>query len=69
MAEEGDTKPQYKQTNGNPFWIDILQNWANFCNAVSCVTVDQIIESPLWYNKNLLNGEYFCIQDWYKKGI
>lgn len=60
---------QCKQTIHNPFWKDMLQNWADFCNAVSCETVDQVVESPLWFNKNLLNGENFCIHHWYKKGI
>lgn len=60
---------QYQQTVHNPFWKDLLKNWAEFCNAVTCETVHHILESPLWYNKNLQNGEHFCIQNWYKKGI
>ena len=27
------------------------------------------MNSPLWYNQNLLNGSDICIQDWYNKGI
>ena len=45
----------------------MLQSWADFSNAVSCETVDHVVESPLWYNKNLLNGENFCIHHWFKK--
>ena len=60
---------QCKQIISNPFWKDMLQIWADFCNAVSCETVDHVVESPLWYNKNLLNGENFCIHHWFKKGL
>ena len=47
----------------------MLQSWTDFCNAVTCETVYQILEAPLWYNRNLHNGENLCIQNWFKKGI
>ena len=58
---------QLKQIIRNPFWKDVLQSWSDFCNAITCETVYQILESPLWYNKNLHNGENFCFQNWFKK--
>lgn len=53
----------------NPFWIDILNNWSDFCNAVEIETVHNILDSPLWYNKNLIKGHNLCILDWHQKGI
>ena len=26
------------------------------------------MDSPLWYNKKLINGNNFCIYEWYRKG-
>ena len=60
---------QFKQNIHNQFWKDVLENWAEFCNVLKCETIHHVLESPLWYNKNLLYGENFCIQNWYKKGI
>ena len=28
-----------------------------------------ILNAPLWYNKKLINGHSFYINEWYKKGI
>ena len=27
------------------------------------------MNSPLWFNSNLTNGDYFFIKDWYNKGL
>ena len=27
------------------------------------------MDAPLWYNKKLINGNGFCIYEWYRKGI
>ena len=32
-------------------------------------TVQNVLDSPVWYNKNLINGYNFCIWDWFKRGI
>ena len=53
----------------NPFWIDVLQNWAEFCKEVKTESIKQILDTPLWYNQNLLNSLDFCIRDWHDKGI
>lgn len=59
----------YKQHIYNPFWKEILQNWAEFCNTIKIESIDQVLNSPLWYNKNLLNGGNIYIADWYEKGL
>ena len=53
----------------NPFWKELLQIWSYFCNCIRIESVYQILNSPLWFNNNLLNGEYFFIRDWYNKGL
>ena len=60
---------RFKQNLQNPFWKDVLQNWADFCKDVKIDSINQILDSPLWYNENLLNGTDFCIRDWHDKGI
>ena len=58
-----------RQNLQNPFWKDVLQNWAEFCKEVKTESITQILDSPLWYNQNLLNGLDFYIRDWHNKGI
>ena len=58
-----------RQILRNPFWKDVLQNWAEFCKEVKTESIKQILDSPLWYNQNLLNGLDFYIRDWHDKGI
>lgn len=53
----------------NPFWKDILKNWNQFCNSVEIMSVKGVLDSPIWYNKNLKNGYNFYIEDWFKKGV
>ena len=60
---------QLKQTLQNPFWKNVLQNWAELCKEVKIESVNQVLNSPVWYNQNLLNGSDICIQDLYNKGI
>lgn len=55
--------------NENPFWRDLLQNWSGFCNKLEVNTAQHILESPLWFNKNLKNGQFFCLNDWFQKGL
>ena len=60
------------QLNGNidnPFWKELLQIWAYFCKCFKVESVFQILNSPLWFNSNLTNGDYFYIKDWYNKGL
>ena len=60
---------QFKQNTDNPFWKDVLHNWSEFCNDIKIESVNHVLESPLWYNKHLINRVNFCIQDRYNKGI
>ena len=46
-----------------------LKNWHDFCNLVEIETVQNVLDSPVWYNKNLINGHNFCLWDWFKRGI
>ena len=39
------------------------------CKEVKIESVNQGLDSPLWYNQNLLNSSDICIRDWYNKGI
>ena len=53
----------------NPFWKEILRHWKEFCDLVNVETVCQILNSPLWYNKNLTQGINCFIKNLYEKGI
>ena len=53
----------------NPFWKDILNDWISFCNSIDIEKTQDILDSPLWYNKKLINGNNFLIYEWYRKGI
>ena len=45
----------------NPFWKDILNGWISICNSIDIEKTQDILDSPLWYNKKLINGNNFCI--------
>ena len=53
----------------NPFWKELLQIWAHFCSCIKVESIFQILNSPLWFNNNLRNGDYIYIKDWYNKGL
>ena len=53
----------------NPFWKDILKSWYQFCISVEVNSVKDVLDSPVWYNKNLAKGHKFCIKNWYEKGV
>ena len=59
----------YKQYIDNPFWKEILHNWAEFCNTIKIELIYHVLNSPLWYNKKLFNGGNIYIADWYEKGL
>ena len=52
----------------NPFWKDLMLNWAEFCKILPAdnIHISQILESPLWYNEKI--GKLF-FKNWYEKGI
>ena len=60
---------QVNENIANPFWKEILRHWNEFCSMVNVETVWQILDSPLWYNKNLIQGTNLFIKNWYEKGI
>ena len=49
------------QNMQNPFWKDVLQNWAEFCKEFKIESIRQVLDSPLWYNQNAENGNIFLI--------
>ena len=53
----------------NPFWKELLQIRAYFCSCIKVESIFQILNSPLWFNNNLRNGDYIYIKDWYNKGL
>ena len=65
---------EYKMSNEilnlqNPFWIDTTTGWSEYCNKIEIESAQDILDSPLWYNKNLINGQNLYISDWHNKGI
>ena len=53
----------------NPFWKNILNDWTSFCDCIEIEKTKDILDTPLWYNKKLINGHDFYINEWYRKGI
>lgn len=53
---------------GNPFWDDVLKAWSNFRTKTSVVSIDDILNEPLWYNPKCKTEELY-IQNWHKKGV
>ena len=53
----------------NPLWIDTTTGWSEYCNKIEIESAQHILDSPLWYNKNLINGQNFYIRNWHNKGI
>ena len=53
----------------NPFWRDILNDWTAFCDCLNIEKAQDILDSPLWYNKKIISGANFCVKDWYEKGV
>ena len=53
----------------NPFWKNILKDWTSFCDCIDIEKTKHILDTPLWYNKKLINGHDFYINQWYRKGI
>ena len=60
---------QQKANIVNPFWKELLQNWVYFCKCIKVDSIFTVLNSPFWFNNNLMNGDNFYIKDWYNKGI
>ena len=46
------------------FWKGILNNWISFCNSIDIENNTGYLDSPVWYNKKLINENNFCIYEW-----
>lgn len=53
----------------NPFWKELLQNWVQFCKCIKVDSIFTVLNSPVWFNTNYINGDNFYIKDWYNKGV
>ena len=60
---------QLKVHMSNLFWKELLQNWTQFCKCIKEESVFTVLNSPIWFNSNMKNGDNFYIRDWYNKGI
>ena len=53
----------------NPFWREVLSNWNDMLIKVQCPeSIEEIMNQPLWYNKNMKDKEYFN-KRWFEKNI
>ena len=53
----------------NPFWKDTLKSWKNLCKLIEVETLQDILNSPLWFNTHLQQGHNLYIREWYKKAL
>lgn len=54
----------------NPFWIDVISSWKAFYKKCdTTVQIEDILNTPIWFNSELHHGENFYIKQWYEKGI
>lgn len=53
----------------NPFWKDLLKSWISFCKQVKIENLEDVLNSPIWYNSKLNQGHNLFIKDWYDKGV
>ena len=52
----------------NPFWKDIFTEWTKFCSQYQVKNNGDILDSCLWYNKQLSDSN-LLFPDWVKQGI
>ena len=43
----------------NPFWKNLMANWAEFCKILPVEKVSHMLESPIWYNEKIGRGKLF----------
>ena len=53
----------------NSFWKDLLKSWIFFCKQVKIENLDDVLNSPIWLNSKLNQGQNFFIKDCYDKGV
>ena len=62
------SKDKIKKT-ANPFWKEILNNWNELLKKQEYPQkIDEILNQPLWYNKNMRDKELFDTY-WFDKNI
>ena len=52
----------------NPFWKNVLDSWQEVSESCSIMCLNDIIFSPLWFNKSLSEYDIFE-SEWYEHGI
>ena len=52
----------------NPLWKDVLDSWKEVSKSCSIMCLNDIIFSPLWFNKSLSEYDIFE-SEWYEHGI
>lgn len=52
----------------NPFWENLMTIWSEFCRIVPIDNIDQVLESPIWYNEHIDHGRLF-LKNWFDNGI
>ena len=57
-----------KQKIRNPFWLDVFDSWQIVSDASILKSGEDILSSPLWYNKNIAKYTLY-LQNWHDKGI
>lgn len=53
----------------NLFWIEVLNSWKTFLKCNSVNQIEDVLNSPIWFNSEMHHGENFYIKNWYRKGI
>ena len=52
----------------NQFWVNVLEYWTDFCFKNKPLTNSEILQSCLWYNRQISKHTlYYPV--WHKKGI
>ena len=68
---ELDWVPEYiaeLNNNINKFWNNFFESAYDILKHQQLLTSEQILTTPLWYNKTLSNETFYIFQ-WYSKGI
>ena len=53
----------------NPFWKNLMANWAEFCKILPVEKVSHMLESPIWYNENIGRGKLFINKKRYDTSV
>ena len=54
----------------NYFWADVIKAWIHFSQRIQIKSWEDLLNEPLWYNKNLkVGGKAIFYKHWNKKGV